>query len=275
MPGRPHLTSIKGFPPDLVAGLLAEALAVPGQTPVLGISGLPGSGKSTLARQLVALARTRGLHVVALSLDDFYRTRRERLALAREVHPLLATRGPPGSHDLALAGATIDGLRRLRGQQAQTIPRFDKLTDRRMSPSRWPRVVGRPDLIVLEGWCLGVPPDDEAALRKPVNRLEADEDRDGVWRRHCNRALADYAPLWRRLDRLVFLQPPSIDIVPRWRGQQERQMQAARPQQQTMTRAEIVRFLQLFERVGRRALATLPALADRIIALDARRRPRT
>jgi len=257
-----------GFPPSLVAELLADALRAGDR--VFAIAGLQGSGKSTLAAQIAALATSRGLRVAVLSIDDVYLGRRDRRRLAREVHPLLATRGPPGTHDIALACETLDAL---RAGAATALPRFDKGGDRRVPPSRWPRV-GEVDLVLFEGWCLKVPAETAAQLRAPINALERDEDADGVWRRWCNTALGrDYPPLWTRLDRLLWLQPPDFSPVLRWRWQQEQAARAARPSYVGMDRAGIARFVQHFERVSRQALRTLPNIAERSVALDRRRRP--
>ncbi|QWP79521.1 kinase [Lysobacter sp. K5869] len=233
------------------------------------MSGLQGSGKSTLAAQLAAAAHARGLRAAVLSVDDFYLGRRERLRLGRHVHPLLATRGPPGTHEVALACEVLD---RLRAGAAVRLPRFDKLADTRLPPSRWPRAGGA-DLIVFEGWFLGAPAQREDELIAPVNALERDEDADGVWRGYCNRALAaDYPALWSRLDRLLFLQPPGFEVVAGWRWQQEQSLQARHPRRRGMTQAQVRRFVSLFERVSRQALARLPRIADRTVVLDARRR---
>jgi D-glycerate 3-kinase len=270
------MTRIKasaGFPAPLVDALLDYATAMPGKTPVFGIAGLQGSGKSTLAAQLARAGRQRGQRVAVLSLDDFYLGRRERLALGRRVHPLLATRGPPGTHAPELACAALDALKRLRRDGEILLPRFDKLADTRLPPSRWRCWRGRPDLVVFEGWCLEVPPQSAAELSRPVNALEREEDRDGRWRRHCNAALRSYAPLWARIDRLLFLQPPGFDCVVGWRWQQERGLVAARPGRRGMDRARLDRFVQLFERISRQALRQLPAIADRVVRLDAERRP--
>ncbi len=268
MPSRVHASASTGFSPGLVAAVLDRALAH--RVRVQGIAGLQGSGKSTLAAQVVALARARGLHAVAVSLDDFYLGRRERLARGRRIHPLLATRGPPGSHDLALAVATLDALR--DGQRCR-VPRFDKLSDRRLPPSRWRSMDSATDLLLFEGWFLKTPPQSADALREPVNALEREADPGGQWRTWCNDALCDYAPLWSRIDRLLFLQPPGFEIVPGWRWQQERRMQAVHPRRGGMDRHAIERFVMAFERVSRHALATLPAIAEDCVRLDAKRRP--
>lgn len=269
---RPRLHAADGFPPGFVADRLDEALALRDQVPVpvYGLSGLQGCGKSTLAAQMARLAADRGLAVAVLSLDDFYLGRRQRQALARRVHPLLALRGPPGTHDLPLALATLDALRAGRGV---ALPRFDKLADTRWPPSRWPKLRVAPGLVIFEGWCLATPPQAAADLHEPLNALERDEDPDGRWRRACNEALAGYAPLWRRLDWLTVLQAPGFAPVAGWRGQQEQRMQAARPGRAGMDAARLARFLSLFERLSGQALRTLPALADRLILLDEARRP--
>lgn len=261
------------FPPSLVHKALAASGARAGAgMRVLGISGLQGSGKSTLAAQVVEAAAEAGLSAASVSLDDFYLTARQRQLLARDVHPLLATRGPPGTHDLALALQVIDAL---RADGTPPLPRFDKLGDDRLPESRWPAPAQPLDLLVLEGWCLGVPAEADQALAEPLNALERDEDPDGTWRRWCNDALRDgYPPLWARIDVLWFLQPPDFDIVRHWRWQQEQALQHAQPGRAGMDRAQLERFIQHYERVSRQSLRTLPALADTVVALDAARTPR-
>src|SRR5690606_35952580 len=176
-----------GLDPGLVAAILDEALATGAR--VLGISGLQGSGKSTLAARLAAEGARRGLRCAVLSIDDVYLPRDRRGRLARDVHPLLATRGPPGTHRVGLALEVLDALREGR---RTALPRFDKLADAPLPRRLWPRVDGA-DLVLFEGWFLGTPAETDAALATPLNALERDEDGDGRWRRWCNDALArDY-----------------------------------------------------------------------------------
>ena len=262
-----------GFPAQLVDEALAAARVLPLATPVFAITGLQGSGKSTLADQVAARARDAGLRVAVLSLDDLYLTHAQRRRLAREVHPLLATRGPPGTHDVALGCDVLDALR--EGRDA-VLPRFDKLADDRASDSAWSRIDGRMDLVLFEGWCLKAQPENDAALATPINALERDEDADGRWRRYCNDALRrDYPALWSRIDALWFLQPPGFEVVRTWRWQQEQAMAARDPSRSGMDRAQLDRFIQHYERTSRHLLATLPAIAERVIPLDEQRRPAT
>ncbi len=271
----PHDASTQGRYPDAIVDTLLDALTNAAPRPwLIGLSGLQGSGKSTLAAQLVELSARRGMPALALSIDDFYFGRAARQRLARDVHPLLATRGVPGTHDVDLVDRTLDALREATPRRLARVPRFDKGLDTRVAPSRWRGVARMPELVILEGWCIGVPPQDAAALAKPVNRLERDEDRDAVWRNWVNAQLTrHYVPLWRRLDRLVMLQAPAYAIVARWRDEQERALRR-RNAPRALSAAALRRFLMHYERLSRQALKTLPSRADLRIVLDEDRRVR-
>lgn len=259
-----------GFPTSLVCQALHSALALPRALPVWGLSALQGTGKSTLAAQLAQAAHGQGLRVAVLSLDDFYLTRGARETLARQVHPLLETRGPPGTHDLPLALHTLQALREGR---PVALPRFDKLADDRLPERDWPRLDAPVQLVIFEGWCLGTPAQDTPDLAAPINTLEREEDAQGVWRGYCNATLArDYPALWATCDSLWFLQPPGFDPVLDWRWQAEQRLQATQPGRTAMTRAQLARFVQHYERISRHALATLPAIADHVVRIDAQRR---
>jgi len=237
---------------------------------VLGLSGLQGSGKSTLAQVMKAQAEARGWATEVLSLDDFYYARSEREVLAQQVHPLLRTRGVPGTHEIELLLSVLAALPQASPRLPVTHPRFDKGRDTRVPPSRWPRITQPPKLVIVEGWALGIRPQLQAALATPVNALERTEDPDGSWRHWVNKQLRGYQPLWRKFDALIVLQAPSWDIVRQWRGEQE-QVLLARRAPLAMDAVAMKRFLAHFERLSRHALATLPALADSCVEYDTAR----
>lgn len=234
---------------------------------ILGLSGLQGSGKSTLARVMKAQAEARGWPTEVLSLDDFYYARSDREALARDVHPLLRSRGVPGTHEIELLMSVLAALPQASDKLPVSHPRFDKGRDTRFPPSRWPRTTRPPKLVIVEGWALGIRPQLQAALARPVNELERTEDPDGSWRHWVNKQLRGYQPLWRKFDALIVLQAPSWEIVRRWRGEQEQEL-LARHAPLAMDEAALERFLAHFERLSRHALATLPALADTCVEYD-------
>jgi D-glycerate 3-kinase len=231
---------------------------------VVGLCGAQGSGKSTLA---AALAQ-RIAQTAALSLDDLYKTRAAREKLAFDVHPLLRTRGAPGTHDVALGIAAIDAL---GGDRPTALPRFDKARDDRMPVADWPMAPAGTRLLIIEGWCVGARPQTESALVDPVNGLERDEDAEGVWRRHVNTALtADYQSLFRRIDHLILLAAPSFSTILGWRIEQERSLRAARGTDApgVMTDQQLGRFVAHYERLTRHILAEMPQRADLTLHLD-------
>src|SRR6185312_7223999 len=154
------------------ADRIAEVRRAAGRPIVAGLCGSQGSGKSTMAAFLKALLEAKGLKAVVLSIDDLYLTLPERERLAAEVHPLLKTRGVPGTHDVGLGHALLDVLS--DGVAEVSMPRFDKAQDTRAPAGTWPRLTSPMDVILLEGWCVGAIPQTEAALAAPVNALERD-----------------------------------------------------------------------------------------------------
>lgn len=253
--------------------LVQRLPALPCQRDVLmlGINGAQGTGKSTLADFVRRAAkRTLGWQCAVLSIDDFYLTRAEREGLARGVHPLLATRGVPGTHDTATIAETLDALIALPAGESIALPRFDKSIDDRAPPTDWPIVTGPLDLVILEGWCVGSTPQSHAALEAPVNALERDEDPNGTWRRYVNERLdSEYQPLFSRLDALVFLAAPSFDAVFRWRLDQERKLAAARGSGAgIMNEDQLARFIRFYERLTRHNLETLTETAEVVMDLD-------
>jgi len=229
---------------------------------VVGICGAQGSGKSTLALFLENwLRRECGLAATSLSLDDLYLSKRQRLELAHRHHPLLQTRGVPGTHDVSLA---LDILARLTSVAASVaVPVFDKASDDRLSKSRWRRVAAPVDVILFEGWCVGARPQPDDELRLPVNALEAEEDEDGAWRRYVNERLRDeYATLFGRLDTLLLLRVPSFAKVVEWRGLQEEKLRGF------CDWHDIECFTRYFERLTRHVLSSMPHYANALIDID-------
>ena len=251
---------------------LSEEIAMEaiGKRVVVGINGAQGSGKSTACRFLEVLLVEHNQRSATLSIDDLYLTRAERERLGREVHPLLATRGVPGTHDPALGLKVIEDFRAGRDL---TLPRFDKSIDDRCPEPE--RVKGPLDVLLFEGWCLGAAPQGDAALAEPVNALEASEDAEGAWRAYVNRALReDYAPLFAELDMLVMLKVPDFASVRRNRALQEDKLRTRNPGAPgLMDAAALERFLDQDERLTLHMFAEMPARADVLIEVGPDQRP--
>lgn len=227
---------------------------------VIGISGAQGSGKSTLATMLVQQFSALGIKSAAVSLDDYYLSKAQRRQQATNIHPLLAQRGVPGTHNICQAIADAEAV--LAGAPV-ALPQFDKALDEPAAALPAQTL----DILIVEGWCLGVPAQTEAELATQVNELEATIDADGRWRRYVNaRLAADYADYWRLLKPLIWLNAPDWDCICRWRAKQEQQLWQQRGS--GMTDPELARFMLPFQRLTQASWQQLPAVADIIVQLD-------
>lgn len=254
-----------------LAAKIAEWRREAGRTIIVGVNGGQGSGKTTLCRFLEqCLLPEAGLNAVTVSLDDFYLPKAERAALARSVHPLLATRGVPGTHDAAAMKRVLTALK--EGKPV-AMPVFDKARDDRAPETKWRRMTGAPEVILFEGWCVGASPQPEAALTAPVNALERDEDKDCVWRRYANKRLrSDYGEVFGLIDRLVILRTPDMETILENRREQERKLREAHPSGEgVMSDAAVARFVQFYERLTRHMLDDMPTRSDAVFDLAALR----
>lgn len=232
---------------------------------VVGLCGAQGSGKSTLALASKEAFEKKGVRAAVVALDDFYLPREARLALSLRVHPLLMTRGVPGTHD---TDWLAECLKELVEPGVCNLPHFDKAEDTRTHEQT--RITTPVDIILFEGWCVGARPQPDAALAAPVNRLEAEEDKDGVWRRFVQTQLAGpYQALFATLDALALLKAPNFEVVFSWRKQQEEALRARTGR--GLSDAQLVRFIAHYERLTRWILSEMPARANWCFSLDAHR----
>ena len=244
---------------------------------ILGVQGVQGSGKSTCSEFLkVILAESHNVNCLVISIDDFYLTRSDRQALAQSVHPLFATRGVPGTHDLPLAEKTLLGLLEQKSGHIVDIPRFDKAVDDRCVKSEWDANTQPVDIVIFEGWCVGLPPLPMEVLAEPINTLEADQDNKAEWRSYvANKLNAEYQQLYGLLDCLLVIQAPSFECVKKWRLLQEQKLRDRVQAQgvsdsatKVMSKAEVMQFIEHYERLSEHALHSLPKIADWVMQLN-------
>jgi D-glycerate 3-kinase len=256
---------------DLIGRLIVEGQrnAFVARPPLIAVVGAQGSGKTTLAR-----AAAEEFGGVQISIDDVYLTKARREAMAEDIHPLFLTRGPPGTHDLKMLSRLLKSLTTARAEDKVLLPEFDKREDDRRPIRDWRIFEGRPKAILVDAWCLGALPEEEAALVEPVNALERDHDPDGTWRRAVNGHLAgSYADFIAGFDAVLFLKAPSFDVVLDWRCQQEADLLGVAPARlPAAERARLAGFIQYFERITRHMLDG-GVRADEVVQLDRNRRP--
>jgi D-glycerate 3-kinase len=237
----------------------------------VGINGAQGTGKTTLSKLLIQLLEARDFNIASFSIDDFYLSKKERQELARTKHPLLITRGVPGTHDMALLQDTLSRLLTQQQGQFLTVPRFDKALDDRAARADWKQVDGAVDAIILEGWCVAVTPQEAAALANPINALEAEEDSEKGWREFVNSQLADhYQSVFKQIQFLIMLKAPSFKQIFEWRKLQEEKLRrmSSLDASAIMNEEQLQRFIQHYERLTRHCLQSLPENSDVLFELD-------
>ena len=243
---------------------------------LVALNGCQGSGKTTVCDFLCcAFEAEYQLQAVALSLDDFYLTSEQRQALASSVNPLLATRGVPGTHDMALLRQTLEQLLDTNRSEPVAIPRFDKSVDDRHPPSNWDFITPPVQIVLLEGWCLGAQAQSSAALSRAINALEETEDADGHWRTYSNTLLgSEFRALYQLVDQWIMLRAPSFECVFEWRREQEQKLAATLPGGQAhklMDDDALLRFIQHYERITRQCLESLPEKVNHLFELNRQR----
>ncbi|NER36268.1 MAG: glycerate kinase [Oscillatoria sp. SIO1A7] len=163
--------------------------------------------------------------VLSLSIDDLYKTYSDRQNLQKQ-DPRLVWRGPPGTHDIELGIETLDLLLSVSPQSDPIpVPRFDKSAWGGAGDRAEPEIVERADIILFEGWFVGVRPIEPANFDTAPAPIITESDR--AFARDSNRRLQAYLPLWQRLDSLIVLYPTDYRLSVQWRQQAEREMVAA------------------------------------------------
>lgn len=237
---------------------------------VIGLNGAQGSGKSTTSRLLsLILQHLFGKRVVHLSIDDLYYSKAQRRQLAQQVHPLLKTRGVPGTHNVELGVELFKSIKNATNTII-SIPVFDKAIDDLLSESNWQQLDNSIDIVLFEGWCVGSVAQEANELNTPLNELEALSDSDMQWRTYVNQQLTQrYQGLFSYLDYLIMLKVPDMESVVKWRTLQETKLQQNLPDTaQTMSAGEIKRFIQYFERITRHSLKEMPGRADVVLEIN-------
>lgn len=252
---------------------LAERRTALARPLVQGILGGQGTGKSTLALILSQILQCRGWRVCRLSLDDLYKTYEERLKL-QQIDPRLRWRGPPGTHDVELGLAVLQALKQEENSYPVEIPRFDKSLHNGAGDRTPPEIVSNIDIVLFEGWFVGVRPVDPAIFATAPLPILTESDRQ--FARDCNDRLQAYLPLWDLLDGLIVLRPTDYHLSQQWRREAEQRMVAGGGT--GMSDAEINEFVEYFWQslhpdLFITPLCHDPAHVDLVIEIDANHRP--
>ena len=240
---------------------------------IVGLTGGQGTGKTTISSILmIILKKYFKLNVFKISIDDIYKTKKDRIKLSKKIHPLLLTRGVPGTHDISYMSSFIKKANS-RKFRSIILPKFDKAIDDRFTKKNWYKVNSRPDIIIFEGWCVGAKPESLKTLKKSVNMMEKNDDNKLIWRKHVNDQLKKgYKKLYSKLDCLLFLRAENFSLLQKWRGIQEKKLKLKnknkKTKQKIMTKKEVLNFMQTYQRITQNMFKYAPKYASIVIKLN-------
>tara|TARA_B100000989_G_scaffold16401_1_gene10884 strand:- start:1471 stop:2400 length:930 start_codon:yes stop_codon:yes gene_type:complete len=240
---------------------------------IVGLTGGQGTGKTTISSILmIILKKYFKLNTFKISIDDIYKTREDRVKLSKKIHPLLLTRGVPGTHDLNYLS---NFLKKINSRKFQSIklPRFDKAKDDRFPKTKWYKINKRPDIIIFEGWCVGARPERLRTLNKHVNLMEKVDDNKLIWRKYVNTQLKkNYKELFSKIDCLLFLRAQNFRSLQKWRVIQEKKLKIEHKNKKTiqkiMTRKEVLDFMQTYQRITQNMFKTASNYASIVLKLN-------
>jgi D-glycerate 3-kinase len=242
------------------------------KTKIIGLAGGQGSGKSTIAKILQIILKEKfNLEVVIFSLDDFYKTLKDRKKMSK-ISNLFLTRGVPGTHDTKML---LDFLIKMKKKNFNElfIPKFNKATDDRYKKDKWLKISQKPDVVIFEGWCVGVRSQKQNSLIKPVNELERIEDKNLIWRKKVNYEIkTNYKRIYNLIDILIFLKVPSFKYVYKWRLLQEKKLKRSSKGKKIMSNEQIKKFIMFYERITCHMLRSQGSISKVLINIDTNHR---
>ena len=238
----------------------------------VGLAGGQGTGKTTTSSLIkIILIKFFKLNVFRISIDDFYKTRKERKSLSKRVHPMLLTRGVPGTHDINMMLSFFKKIKNKKFKRLK-LPTFNKAIDDRFNKKRWYDLKRKPDVIIFEGWCVGAKSEKNSTLKKTINFMEKTKDQKQVWRKYVNNQLKlKYKKLYSQLNCLIYLKAKNFSLLQKWRLKQERKLwikSKKNSNTKIMTKEDVLSFMQTYQRITQNMFRSMPKYASIIINLN-------
>ena len=242
------------------------------KTMIVGLSGGQGTGKTTISSIIkIILEKYFKLNVFKISIDDFYKTRKERIILSKKVHPLLKTRGVPGTHDIDMM---LNLFRKVKAKKvkALSLPKFDKSVDDRVSKDKWYKIKSKPDIVIFEGWCVGAKSQSKKQLIKPINSLERLNDQSMKWRKYVNLNLKNkYKKFHSMMDCLLYLKAENFALLRKWRLIQEKKLKIINKNKKNlkvMNKQEVLNFMMTYQRITEQMFKTAKKFSSIVMTLN-------
>ena len=239
---------------------------------IIGLAGGQGTGKTTITSIItIILKKYFKLDIFKISIDDFYKTRKQRTLLSKNKHSLLMTRGVPGTHDIDIM---LNFFKKIKVKKFKILklPKFNKAVDDRYSKSLWYKIQSKPDVVILEGWCVGARSQNFTELKKPINSLEKAHDQNFKWRQYVNYQLkTKYKKLFNQLDCLLFLKAKNFSLLRRWRLKQEKKLWLKSKNKKNlkiMNKSEVKNFMDTYQRITQQMFKDMSKYSSIVMNLN-------
>ena len=238
----------------------------------VGLAGGQGIGKTTISSIIsIILRKYFKLNVFTISIDDFYKTRKERFLLSKKIHPSLMKRGVPGTHDINIM---LNFFKKVKNNKFSSLklPKFNKAIDDRYNKKLWYLIKKKPDVIIFEGWCVGARAEKNYTLKKSINSLEKMHDKQLIWRKFVNQQLkSKYKKLYSQLNCLLFLKTNNFSLLQKWRMKQEKKLWLKNKKSSNnkiMNKKDVIKFMQTYQRVTQNMFRYAPKYASIVLNLN-------
>jgi D-glycerate 3-kinase len=245
----------------------------------VGLAGGQGTGKTTISSIIkIILEKYFKLKVFKISIDDFYKTRKERKGLSKKVHPMLLTRGVPGTHDINMM---LDFFKKSKAKKFKNmrLPKFNKAIDDRFPKNKWNKINKRPDIIIFEGWCVGARAETNKTLKKSINSMEKANDHKLVWRKYVNLQLkTKYKKLYSQLNCMIYLKAKNFSLLQKWRLKQEHKLwlkTKKKGSHKIMSKGDVINFMQTYQRITQNMFKNMNKYASIILNLNSNHQIKT
>ena len=239
---------------------------------IIGLAGGQGTGKTTITSIIsIILKKYFKLDIFKISIDDFYKTRKQRALLSKNKHSLLMTRGVPGTHDIDIMLSFFKKIK-VKNFKILKLPKFNKGVDDRCKQSLWYKIQSKPDVVILEGWCVGARSQNSKELKKPVNSLEKIHDQNFKWRQYVNYQLkTKYKKLFNQLDYILFLKAKNFSLLRRWRLKQEKKLWLKSKNKKNlkiMNKNQVKNFMDTYQRITQQMFKDMPKYSSIVMNLN-------
>ena len=237
----------------------------------VGLAGGQGTGKTTTSSIIkIILEKYFKLNVFKISIDDFYKTRKERILLSKKIHPMLLTRGVPGTHDINMM---LNFFKKVKNKKFKSfqLPNFNKAIDDRFAKKYWYNIKKKPDVIIFEGWCVGAKHEKKSSLNKAINSMERIKDPKKVWRKYVNHQLKQkYKDLYSQLNCLIYLKAKNFSLLQKWRLKQENKLwlkSKKTSKHKIMNKDDVISFMQTYQRITENMFKKMTSYASILVNL--------